>query len=62
MFDWFKPKKIHQIEYRDNWSDCHCVIIKATDPANAWIKLCRGHSIDSSYRPSYCISIRECET
>ena len=59
MFNFFKPKKIYLVKYKDNWGDYHCIIIEAINPAKVWKALCRGRYYGSPYYPAAIVSIKE---
>ena len=58
MFKWLK-KKIYQVEFKDEWSDYGCVVVKAIDEADAWKRAKKQFWRDSVFRPTICLSINE---
>ena len=57
----FKKKKIYKVEFRDLWDAYGCVMVKATDKANAWDASKKQFSSGSPYRPVICIAVTEME-
>ena len=55
----FKKKKIYRVEYKDNWNDYGCTIVKAFDKADAWKKTRRQRYSGSPYQANICINITE---
>lgn len=53
----FRKKKIYKVEYRDEWKDYGCVVVKAYDKAGAW-RAARVMNY-GPYKPTVCISIVE---
>ena len=53
----FRKKKIYKVEYRDEWKDYGCAVVKAYDEAGAW----RAARVINCgpYTPTVCISIVE---
>lgn len=53
----FKKKKIYKVEYKDEWNDYGCCIVKARDKERAW-KAAKRQEF-GVYRAVVCISITE---
>ena len=59
---WFfkkKKKKIYKVEYKDEFYDYGCAIVKATDKADAWEKARKLYKYNSVYQPMVCLNITE---
>ena len=57
----FKKKKIYKVEFRDEWDDYGCVMVKATNSAKAWKAAKKQFPAWSIYRPVICIAVTEME-
>lgn len=55
----FKKKKIYKVEYKDEYYDYGCTIVKATDRADAWKKARSLYKYSGPYQPMVCLNITE---
>ena len=55
----FKKKKIYKVEYEDEFYDYGCIIVKATDKADAWEKTRKLYQYEGGYKPTVCLDITE---
>ena len=55
-----RKKKIYKVEYRDEWRDYGCAIVKADDEADAWL-VARAMYF-GVLKPTTCIRIVELRT